>query len=131
MSDLSRLLYEKNVEFYKDALLADISSFKIGGAADYLVYPDTEEKLIFAVSAAKSLGIKYTVVGNTSNILFSDNGYSGMVLVTRKLSKVSFELKNGEVLLVCGAEQPCHQSQKPRRRGELADLNLLVEYRGA
>ena len=103
MSDFSRLLCENNVEFYKDVLLSEISSFKIGGAAAYLVYPDTKEKLMFAVNAAKSLGIKYTVVGNSSNILFSDKGYSGMVLVSRKLSKISFEEKQGDDVLICGA----------------------------
>ncbi len=103
MSDFSRLLAEKEIEFNTDVRLCEISSFKIGGVADYVVYPDTEEKLIFAVSLARSLGIRYSVVGNTSNVLFSDKGFSGMILVTRRLTEFSFVQNDGENLLICGA----------------------------
>ena len=131
MSDFSRLLYEKNVEFYKDVLLSDISSFKIGGAADYIVYPDTEEKLMFAVNAAKLLGIKCTVVGNTSNILFSDKGYSGMVLVTRKLSKISFEEKQGDYVLICGAGAMLPAVSKAAAERELCGFEFACGIPGS
>ena len=54
--------------------LSNISSFKIGGEADVVALPDSIDKLSSVVKLAESHKIKYRVIGNASNVLFSDDG---------------------------------------------------------
>lgn len=103
MSEFSKLLSDENIEYRADILLSEISSFKIGGSADWVVYPDTEEKLILAIRIAKKLGIRFSVVGRTSNVLFSDIGFAGMILMTERLSGISFDEHSSGVEIECGA----------------------------
>jgi len=75
----------------RDVLLSSLSTFKIGGPADIAVYPETSEELITAIKAAKRLGLRYTVIGNGSNILFDDKGYRGAVISTGRMRELKVE----------------------------------------
>ena len=105
MSELSLALTSFGVEFLENASLAPYSSFKIGGMADIIAFPDSAEKLVFAVRCATERGIPYTVVGNTSNVLFLDGGYRGMIVMTKRMSGITFD-DNGRVCCGAGAMLP-------------------------
>ena len=89
MHSFFEILKREEIEFKRDLSLASISTFKVGGAADVVAYPDTEEKLIALIDAAEEVGVPHKVIGNTSNLLFSDNGYRGIIIITKKLSEVA------------------------------------------
>lgn len=105
MKELLRKLSEAKIEARENEMLSRYSTFKIGGAADIIALPDTAEKLTFAVKAAKDMGVPYEVVGNGSNILFSDNGYRGMIVVTRNIKEISF-YEDGRAFCGCGTMLP-------------------------
>ena len=109
---LSELEKEK-IEYKKDVQLSTVSSFRVGGLADVVAYPDTEEKLIQTVEIAKNLGISYRVLGNTSNILFSDSGYRGVIIVTKKISYIDFDMNT--VKCGCGAMLPVLSEKAAKR----------------
>lgn len=71
--------------------LAPLSTFKIGGSADYVIYPFTCEGLIAAVQAANECEVRFDVFGNGSNLLFADEGYRGAAIFTTKMNKVRRE----------------------------------------
>ncbi|HIS80141.1 MAG TPA: UDP-N-acetylmuramate dehydrogenase [Candidatus Scatomonas merdavium] len=56
------------------------TTFRIGGPADYLIRPETEEVLrkILALCAEEKL--PYFILGNGSNLLVSDQGYRGVII---------------------------------------------------
>lgn len=56
---------------------------KIGGPADLYFEAQTNEQLVTAVVNARRLGIDITMLGQGSNILVSDKGVRGLVLVIR------------------------------------------------
>lgn len=56
------------------------STWKIGGIADVFVEPDSVEQIVKIVKTAGLYNIPLVVIGNGSNILFSDNGIRGIVL---------------------------------------------------
>ena len=70
MRELVELLNLKNIDFRENESVASRSTFKVGGVARIAIFPDSREKLIFALSELKSRKIKFEVVGNASNILF-------------------------------------------------------------
>lgn len=61
-------------------VMRDYLSWRAGGVADYFVEVRTINELISAVRAALKLKIPYFILGNGSNVLFSDYGFAGIVI---------------------------------------------------
>ncbi|MBO7450586.1 MAG: UDP-N-acetylmuramate dehydrogenase [Clostridiales bacterium] len=76
-------------------------TFKAGGAARYFAEPSTEEELKNLLSAARELEIKTIIIGNGSNILFSDNGFNGLVVkIGKGFSKLDIISENDDELVI-------------------------------
>ena len=60
--------------------LAQYTTFKIGGPADYFYDATSADDLAVAVTAARELGIKLFVLGLGANILVGDKGFRGLVI---------------------------------------------------
>lgn len=86
--NLCALCNELKCEYSSDAMLKDYTSFKIGGKADIMVFPDTTDKLSAIVSFAHSENIPLFILGKGSNLLVNDNGIKGIVINTCKLDKI-------------------------------------------
>lgn len=72
--------------------LKTLTSFKIGGPADLLIEPEAAEGVIFAVTRLRALNYPYMVIGNGSNLLFSDRGYRGGILrIADKMTRVDIQ----------------------------------------
>lgn len=83
--------------FKRNGLLSECCTFKIGGAADYIIYPDYADALTELVAFLCDNEIKHTVFGNGSNVLFPDDGYHGAVIFTRHINNI---ITDGETLYV-------------------------------
>jgi len=81
-------LKKHDVDYKRDFKIAEISSIKIGGICDALVYPPNEEKLISLLDFLNSLGIPYKIVGKMTNILADDDGFRGVLISTKRLNSV-------------------------------------------
>ena len=68
--------------------LAKYSTFKVGGPADFFAEPNNIVELQELVDFSKSKNIPITILGGGSNILISDAGIRGLVLI------LSGEFKN-------------------------------------
>ena len=55
-------------------------SFKVGGPADFLLKPKTEEELSKIIKFVKEENIPFIVIGNGSNLLIKDGGIRGIVI---------------------------------------------------
>src|SRR5262245_31108249 len=64
----------------RDAPLAPLTTFKIGGPADYLLRARSADDLINAVTAARDLELPYFLLGKGANILIGDRGFRGLVI---------------------------------------------------
>lgn len=86
--------------------LAPLTTLKVGGNARYFVSVHTVAELTEAVKFAKEKSLPFYVLGGGSNVLFSDEGYLGLVihiaLLGRKYEtvgeKVSVTIASGELL---------------------------------
>lgn len=57
------------------------TTFKIGGNASLVVYPENEEQISEIVKTAKTAGIRLITVGNGSNLLVDDDGIDACVMI--------------------------------------------------
>ena len=64
----------------RDVPLAPLTTFRIGGPADFFVSTRTPDELTSVVSTARSLGIPWFLLGRGANILVSDRGFRGLVV---------------------------------------------------
>lgn len=101
MTEFEEQLRQTGAEYMREEPLALHSTFRIGGRADCAVFPKNERELIAAIAAAKTNGVRYTVIGRGSNVLFSDEGYRGMVVFTSGLCEISVD--GTTVRAGCGA----------------------------
>ena len=71
---LGSLALEENVP------LAPMTTFRIGGPADFLVRVRTSDELERAVSTARGNQIPWFLLGHGANILVADAGFRGLVI---------------------------------------------------
>lgn len=72
------MLRLKNLK--KNVPLAPLTTYKIGGPADYFIAPHSKDELAKAVVTARDQGIPYFILGTGANILFGDKGFRGLVI---------------------------------------------------
>lgn len=78
------------------------TTFRIGGAADYFVMPRTNEEVRQAVAVCRERQVPYSIVGNGSNLLVSDEGYRGVVIqIFKEMSRA--EVKGTHIRAQAGA----------------------------
>lgn len=68
------------MEVRENVLLRTMTTFKIGGNAQVVLLPRNEGQAVRAVTACHRAGVRPLVLGNGSNVLFPDDGYSGVIL---------------------------------------------------
>lgn len=61
-------------------MLRDFSSWRIGGPADWLVTPGSVDEAIGLVRYLAERAIPWVVIGHTTNLLFADEGFRGVLL---------------------------------------------------
>src|SRR5262245_47532611 len=66
-----------------NAPLAPLTTFRVGGRADWLIETRSSAELLEALRAAHRLGIPATMLGGGSNVLVSDAGVRGLVIRPR------------------------------------------------
>lgn len=68
-------------QILEDEPMSRHTTFKVGGPADVLFLPESEEQLLRAISVAKEDGAPCIVIGNGSNLVVRDGGIRGLVIV--------------------------------------------------
>jgi len=64
-------------------LLAQYTTYKIGGPAEYFVTATNQEELVGWVTLARKLKMPYFIMGSGANILIRDGGIKGLVILNR------------------------------------------------
>lgn len=68
------------LEIKENEILANHSTFRIGGPARYFAVAGSRDELREAKNFAEEKGLSFFVFGGGSNVLFSDEGYNGVVI---------------------------------------------------
>lgn len=81
--------------------LSEISSFRIGGVADAVIYPASVDALVRLIRKNEEIDLPYIIIGKASNILFSDSPHSEVIVCTTKLN--NYEISNHTLTCDVGA----------------------------
>jgi UDP-N-acetylmuramate dehydrogenase len=63
--------------------LAPMTTFRVGGPADWLVETRSSEEIVACLTIARAANVPVTVLGGGSNVLVSDRGVRGLVIRPR------------------------------------------------
>lgn len=66
--------------------LAPLTRYRVGGPARWALFPETTEDVLACYEWLKTQSCKRMALGGGSNVLISDEGYDGVVLVTTHLT---------------------------------------------
>lgn len=97
------ILGEKNRENIKlDEPMKKHISFRVGGPADILVKPSTEEEIKDIIKLLKKENVDYLIIGNGSNLIVKDGGIRGVVIEISNTFN-NFEINETTVNIQSGA----------------------------
>jgi len=82
--------------------LAGLTSYRVGGPAEWYIAPRNLEDLQASFEWADSQKLPITLLGAGSNLLVSDNGIPGLVISTRYLRQTKFDPETGQVTASAG-----------------------------
>lgn len=91
MNEVIQKIDKANIgKIEKDVLLSKHTTYKVGGVAKAIVYPKDVKCLVSLLKILKEYSIKYKVMGNGSNLLFSDKEFDGIIIKLDEFDKVDF-----------------------------------------
>lgn len=81
-----------DIDISEQEILSKHCTFRIGGPAKYFARPRNTEQINTLIEHCKKQDIKYFVLGNGSNLLFSDEGFDGMIIqIEKNMSEISVD----------------------------------------
>lgn len=81
--------YLPDLPVVQEEVLAKHTSFRIGGAARRMAFPQNAEQLVLLQSFAIECGARPYVLGNGTNVLFPDEGTDRLVINTRDMAQLT------------------------------------------
>lgn len=98
MKELIQKIKKENIGKVEESIsLKKYTTYKVGGRAECIVYPKTVEKLVLLIRILNQYNINYKILGNGSNLLFSDKDFRGVLV---KLSDIDNIEINGNRIKV-------------------------------
>lgn len=91
INDVIKVIENENIgKIEKDVFLSKYTTYKTGGMAKCIVSPKNTNSLIKLLKILKNNSIKYKILGNGSNLLFSDKVYDGVLIRLNEFNDVTF-----------------------------------------
>ncbi|MCG2729413.1 MAG: UDP-N-acetylmuramate dehydrogenase [Acetobacterium sp.] len=89
INNLKAIMAIENIK--ENEPMKDHTSFKVGGPADLFLMPQSKEELQKVLAICKKSQKNLYIMGNGSNLIVRDGGYSGIIINTKALSHVNTE----------------------------------------
>jgi UDP-N-acetylmuramate dehydrogenase len=92
MEVLNTIKKNKIGKIVPNVCMSRYTTFHVGGKVIAIVYPKNVEKLIKLIKILKDENIKYKVLGNGSNVVFSDEDYNGIIINLSELNHLKINI---------------------------------------
>ncbi len=79
--NITNALEKLNIKYKINEPLAQYTSFKIGGECKLMVIPKSEDEIIYTLKLINENNLKKLILGNGSNVLISDDGFDGVIVL--------------------------------------------------
>ena len=110
----------------KDVFASKFTTYKVGGLVRAIIYPKNTDKLVLLCKLIRKYNIKYKILGNGSNLLFSDKTYEGVLIKLDEFNKIEFF----GTKVVCGAGASLMKVARESIKKGLAGLEFATGIPG-
>lgn len=80
-----------NIQYKEDTSLKNYNTYRINTISKFLVFPKNVEELIKIIKYLKENKIKYYLLGNGSNVIFSMDYYDGVIIKLDNLNNITYK----------------------------------------
>lgn len=80
--------YLPELKWLCDEPLSRHTSFRIGGPAKRMVFPQKAEQIVILIGFLQELGVRTVILGNGTNVLFPDEGIDAAVISTGEMGDI-------------------------------------------
>lgn len=113
------------MNFVQNVSLADYSTMGLGGPAAYLTEAASRDEVSAALSWARERNLPSIMIGGGSNIIWSDGGFPGLVIVDKILGYEVYEEDEHNVYLTLGGGEPWDSVVERSVAGGLTGIEAL------
>ena len=100
---LEDIISKENIKYNEP--MSKHTTMKVGGNADILVTPTSNEELINVIKYARSNNISFKVLGVGSNVVVCDGGIEGIVIkITNKMENI--KIIDEKIVASAGSSMP-------------------------
>lgn len=91
MKEFLEDILDKNIgKIERDVSLKRYTTYQVGGTAKCVIYPKDIEKLVLLIKIINKYNLKFKILGNGSNLLFSDKDFNDVIIKLNCFDKVEF-----------------------------------------
>lgn len=92
--------------------LSEYTTMRLGGNANTVIAVTTKDELIEAVNYAKSNNLRWFVMGGGSNIIVHDEGFNGVIILSRIAGFETLEQDDNSTTVLIGAGENWDETVK-------------------
>jgi UDP-N-acetylmuramate dehydrogenase len=112
--DLEGLVAALGPRVRRNEALANYTAMRIGGPADLLLVCESADEVVRAVKLARQYGVDFRLLGGGCNVLVSDSGVRGLVIVNASMR--ASRRVSARIVFEADARPACRQACLPRHR---------------
>lgn len=124
---LEKILNKEQI--FKNELMKKHTSFRIGGETDYFLIIKTQEELKQVLEVCKKENKEIFILGNGTNLLFTDKGFRGVILKL-ELNNIELKQENNEFFITVEAGYPLTKLSKFALDNEFEGLEFACGIPG-
>lgn len=99
--DKAKFLNTKLKNLKEHEVMRNHTTMRVGGVADFYYIAENIDDLVKAIKLARQIDLPYFILGNGSNIIFSDYGFPGLV-IKNNTSNIAFMKETSQVIVDSG-----------------------------
>ena len=113
----------KNIEVKENFDISQMTSFKVGGNVKKVYFPATQKEFVLLLQSIKNP----LILGSCSNIIFSSQGYDGVVISTTKMNNIS--VRGKKIIVECGVKGP--MASQTAHQHSLSGFEFMIGFPGS
>jgi UDP-N-acetylmuramate dehydrogenase len=115
------------IEIEENVSLKSMTSWVVGGSADFLARPRSIDELRDAVAWAEARSLPITVLSGGSNVLVSDRGVRGLTISLRKFSSAIVTIREATPAAQSASGDRAAVADAPGATNETSEARLEIE----
>lgn len=110
------------IEVKENYEIKNLTTFKVGGNVKQIYFPANQQEFVYLLKTIKNP----LILGGGSNVIFSSQGYDGVVISTVKMSQIF--VRGTKILVECGVKGPF--ASQTAYNSSLSGFEFMIGFPG-